>query len=132
MEIFTYKGIFENEMTENWDFWIIIQSPSTASSNYNGLFHSVIVFSLTKNDLWWCRGHQVKSKMHIPYILKAYSTLTFLGALSLKTDIMSRKSSNVISPSPLDEKTLVMRSLNGFTYKLKHNILSLVVPNILY
>ncbi len=53
----------------------------------------------------------------LPYILKAYSTLTFFGAFSLKTDIMSKKSSNDMFPSPDDEKTSQILSLNGLTCK---------------
>lgn len=57
----------------------------------------------------------------IPYILKAYSTLTLFGAFSLKTDIISKKSSNVRLPSLEDEKTLHILSLNGLTYRKKAN-----------
>ena len=57
----------------------------------------------------------------LPYILNANSTLTVLGALSLNTLIMSRKSSKVRSPSPLEEKTSQMRSLNGLTLKIQRD-----------
>lgn len=58
-----------------------------------------------------------KRIMNLPYIRKAYSILIDTGALSLNTDIISRKSSNVMlsSPEVEDEKTFTIRSLKGFT-----------------
>lgn len=46
---------------------------------------------------------------------KACSALTERGAASLNTDIISRKSSNVQSPSLLELNTLQIWSPNGFT-----------------
>jgi len=54
-------------------------------------------------------------KRSVPNIRNAYSALTVRGAASLKTDIMSKKSSNVQSPSLLELKTLQILSLNGLT-----------------
>lgn len=61
-----------------------------------------------------------KRKLNVPYIRKAYSILIDTGALSLNTDIISRKSSNVMlsSPEVEDEKTFTIRSLKGFTFNI--------------
>lgn len=61
-----------------------------------------------------------KKLLSVPYIRKAYSILIDKGALSLNTDIMSRKSSNVMLSSPEvdDEKTFTIRSLKGFTLNI--------------
>lgn len=61
-----------------------------------------------------------KRIMNLPYIRKAYSILIDTGALSLNTDIISRKSSNVMlsSPEVEDEKTFTIRSLKGFTLNI--------------
>lgn len=50
-----------------------------------------------------------------PKIRKACSALTDRGAASLKTDIISRKSSKVQSPSLLELNTLQIWSPNGLT-----------------
>lgn len=61
-----------------------------------------------------------KRILNVPYIRKAYSILIDTGALSLNTDIISRKSSNVMlsSPEVEDEKTFTIRSLKGFTLNI--------------
>lgn len=50
--------------------------------------------------------------------LNKYSAFTSLGDFTLKTDIISKKSSNVKLPSPLEGKTVTIRSRNGFTLQL--------------
>ena len=76
-------------------------------------------------------AQKFQQHLFLPYILKAYSTLTFLGAPSLNTDIMSRKSSNVMFPSSVEENTSQIRSLNGFTWKLHQHIMKFNVCYLL-
>lgn len=52
---------------------------------------------------------------NLPNILNACSAFTAFGAISLNTDIISRKSSKVQSPSLLELKTLQILSLKGLT-----------------
>jgi len=52
----------------------------------------------------------------VPNIRKAYSALSDIGASSLKTDMISRKSSNVQSPSRVELKIQQILSPKGFTF----------------
>lgn len=56
----------------------------------------------------------IKNKS-LPNIRKACSAFTAFGASSLNTDIISRKSSNVQSPSRLELNIRQILSPNGFT-----------------
>lgn len=67
------------------------------------------------NSQQWESDWEERSHKILPNILKACSAFTAFGAISLNTDIISRKSSKVQSPSLLELKTLHIRSLNGFT-----------------
>ena len=52
----------------------------------------------------------------LPYRVNAHWTFFSRGHLSLKTDTISRKSSNVIKPFSLEQKILQIRYRNGFVY----------------
>lgn len=69
-------------------------------------------------QLFWA-FYNYRNKAKIPYILKAYLSFNCNGAISLKTENMSRKSSNVKLPHPSSENTWQIRLRNGFSCKVK-------------
>lgn len=80
-------------------------------------------FKTQKKGIYTQSQHDIKKikkitvcTVHVPKILKAYSAFTETGASSLNTDIISKKSSNVMFPSFELLNTLQIRSANGFTF----------------